>query len=76
VAYHSGHEIRIPAIFTARRHDDHHRYYRGNYAQNFALVDMVFGTVIRKKAESVPPSATEVPDVAVPLGTRLDAARS
>jgi len=51
LAYHSGHEIRVPAIFTARRHDDHHRYYRGNYAQNFALVDMLFGTVIRKKAE-------------------------
>jgi sterol desaturase/sphingolipid hydroxylase (fatty acid hydroxylase superfamily) len=48
VAYHSGHEIRLPAVFTARRHDDHHRYYRGNYAQNFAIVDLVFGTVIRK----------------------------
>jgi sterol desaturase/sphingolipid hydroxylase (fatty acid hydroxylase superfamily) len=51
VAYHSGHEIRVPAIFTARRHDDHHRYYRGNYAQNFALVDMLFGTMIRKQVE-------------------------
>ncbi|MDF5756245.1 sterol desaturase family protein [Spongiactinospora sp. TRM90649] len=50
VAYHSGHEIRVPVIFTARRHDDHHRYYRGNYAQNFALVDILFGTVIRARA--------------------------
>jgi sterol desaturase/sphingolipid hydroxylase (fatty acid hydroxylase superfamily) len=49
VAYHSGHEIRVPAIFTARRHDDHHRHYRGNYAQNFALVDLLLGTVIRKQ---------------------------
>jgi sterol desaturase/sphingolipid hydroxylase (fatty acid hydroxylase superfamily) len=50
VAYHSGHEIRVPKIFTARRHDDHHRFYRGNYAQNFALVDMLFGTMINKAA--------------------------
>lgn len=56
VAYHSGYEIRIPAIFTARRHDDHHRYFRGNYAQNFALVDMLFGTVIREQVEAATPA--------------------
>lgn len=64
VAYHSGHEIRVPAVFTARRHDDHHRYYRGNYAQNFALVDLVFGTMIRKPAEAAPvavPAEATVP---------------
>ena len=54
IAYHSGHEIRVPALFTARRHDDHHRYYRGNYAQNFALVDLLLGTMIRKPAETGP----------------------
>jgi sterol desaturase/sphingolipid hydroxylase (fatty acid hydroxylase superfamily) len=67
VAYHSGHEIRVPAIFTARRHDDHHRYYRGNYAQNFALVDVLFGTVIRKREEAAKTAAAAVPD-AVALG--------
>ncbi|HEV7960899.1 MAG TPA: hypothetical protein VGP57_00020 [Actinoplanes sp.] len=67
MAYHSGHEIRVPAIFTARRHDDHHRYYRGNYAQNFALVDVLLGTVIHKKEEAAKPPATAAPD-AVPLG--------
>jgi sterol desaturase/sphingolipid hydroxylase (fatty acid hydroxylase superfamily) len=60
VAYHSGHEIRVPAIFTARRHDDHHRYYRGNYAQNFALVDMLFGTVIQKKDGPIVPAEAPV----------------
>jgi sterol desaturase/sphingolipid hydroxylase (fatty acid hydroxylase superfamily) len=64
VAYHSGHEIRVPALFTARRHDDHHRYYRGNYAQNFAIVDLVFGTVIRTAGR---PSAGPV-EVAEPVG--------
>jgi sterol desaturase/sphingolipid hydroxylase (fatty acid hydroxylase superfamily) len=50
-------------IFTARRHDDHHRYYRGNYAQNFALVDLLLGTVIRKQEAPVPVSLApgEVP---------------
>jgi sterol desaturase/sphingolipid hydroxylase (fatty acid hydroxylase superfamily) len=67
VTYHSGHEIRVPAIFTARRHNDHHRYYRGNYAQNFALVDMLFGTVIRKREEAAKAPAAAVPD-AVALG--------
>lgn len=57
VAYHSGHEIRVPKLFTARRHDDHHRFYRGNYAQNFALVDLIFGTVIRPKADPAPAPA-------------------
>lgn len=66
VAYHSGHEIRVPAIFTARRHDDHHRYYRGNYAQNFALVDMLFGTVIRKQVNTAPDRDVEVPVTAAP----------
>jgi sterol desaturase/sphingolipid hydroxylase (fatty acid hydroxylase superfamily) len=66
VAYHSGHEIRVPAIFTARRHDDHHRYYRGNYAQNFALVDMLFGTVIRKQVKTAPDRDVEAPVTAAP----------
>jgi sterol desaturase/sphingolipid hydroxylase (fatty acid hydroxylase superfamily) len=68
VAYHSGHEIRVPAVFTARRHDDHHRYYRGNYAQNFALVDLVFGTMIRKPAAAEPvtvPAAADSEELAV-----------
>jgi sterol desaturase/sphingolipid hydroxylase (fatty acid hydroxylase superfamily) len=65
VAYHSGHEIRVPVIFTARRHDDHHRYYRGNYAQNFALVDLLLGTVIRK--QEAPVLVSQAPDD-VPVG--------
>ena len=76
VAYHSGHEIRVPAIFTARRHDDHHRYYRGNYAQNFALVDMVFGTVIRKKAPVAETPADAVPETLVPVEASAGAARA
>jgi sterol desaturase/sphingolipid hydroxylase (fatty acid hydroxylase superfamily) len=56
----SGHEIRVPAIFTARRHDDHHRYYRGNYAQNYAVVDVLFGTVIRRKAGATAAEAAPV----------------
>lgn len=81
VAYHSGHEIRVPAVFTARRHDDHHRYYRGNYAQNFALVDVLFGTVIRQKAApaETPPAAAQpaaAQDEFLPAEAQLGAARS
>ena len=56
IAYHSGHEIRVPGIFNARRHDDHHLHCWGNYSQNFALVDVLFGTVIKPQhaAQRVP----------------------
>ena len=72
VAYHSGHEIRVPALFTARRHDDHHRFYRGNYAQNFALVDILFGSVIRtpeQPAVSGPAGPSAEPVEVVVAGT-------
>lgn len=69
IAYHSGHEIKVPGIFTARRHDDHHRYFRGNYAQNFALVDILFGTVIRKRTKTGSDHDIEAPVTAAPVGT-------
>ena len=61
IAYHSGHDIRVPGLFTSRRHDDHHRFCFGNSAQNFALVDILFGTVIVDRARLTKDAATPAP---------------
>jgi sterol desaturase/sphingolipid hydroxylase (fatty acid hydroxylase superfamily) len=46
IASHSGQQIRVPGLYNSRHHDDHHLHCWGNYAQNIALVDMLFGTLI------------------------------
>jgi len=53
IAYHSGHEIYVPGLFNARRHDNHHLHCWGNYAQNFALVDILLGMVISPPSQKL-----------------------
>lgn len=45
IAHHSGRDL--PGLLGARGHDLHHAGRAGNYAQNFGLVDHLFGTAIR-----------------------------
>jgi sterol desaturase/sphingolipid hydroxylase (fatty acid hydroxylase superfamily) len=54
IASHSGQKIRVPGLYNSRHHDDHHLHCWGNYAQNIALVDMLFGTLI--SSVSKPPA--------------------